>query len=416
MNPLAAPCPSPRSRSCLLRRPALLALLPLLPLMACGGGSKPRRDDVVPPFVFRSLNLRQQTPAGKPAWELTAPEARYDLRRRIAQAISPKGVIYGSGRPLYRVQADSGTVLNDGEAILLEGNLRVERIGREPVLIQATRARWLPREQLMLIDRHPVAWDRQGRLRAQRARFLFQDDRLELSGNPQLDRWNQRFDPFTALPTTPPAIAVNATTVRWKPGSGELQAEGPLIGRRTPPGSQAGEAPQQLSAEGLAGNTLRQEFTLTGSVRFNDTAKGNSFAGRDVRLRPAAAEGSSASPFEASRGTLQVSGASVRVDGTNHWVRIDGACRLSQPDGTLQADRCGWNWQSGAVEAEGGVLVQRSAQGQSSRAGILTGRLGREGSVLLRAPGARVVSQFRVPQGQRQAPPPPRPAPEPIVP
>jgi LPS export ABC transporter protein LptC len=216
----------------LLRRPALLALLPLLPLMGCGGGSKPRREEVVPPFVFRSLNLRQQTPTGKPAWELTSPEARYDLRRRIAQAISPKGVIYAAGRPLYRVQADSGTVVNDGEVILLEGSLRVERIGRDPVLIQASRARWLPRQQLMLIDRRPVAWDRLGRLRAERARFLFQEDRLELTGQPQLDRWNQRFDPFTALPTIPPAIVVQAAAVRWKPGSGELQADGPLIGQR----------------------------------------------------------------------------------------------------------------------------------------------------------------------------------------
>jgi hypothetical protein len=72
----------------------------------------------------------------------------------------------------------------------------------------------------MLIDRRPVAWDRQGRLRAERARFLFQEDRLELTGQPQLDRWNQRFDPFNALPTTPPAIAVQAAAVRSKPGSG----------------------------------------------------------------------------------------------------------------------------------------------------------------------------------------------------
>jgi len=400
----------------LLRRPALLALLPLLPLMGCGGGSKPRREEVVPPFVFRSLNLRQQTPTGKPAWELTSPEARYDLRRRIAQAISPKGVIYAAGRPLYRVQADSGTVVNDGEVILLEGNLRVERIGREPVLIQASRARWLPRQQLMLIDRRPVAWDRLGRLRAERARFLFQEDRLELSGQPQLDRWNQRFDPFTALPTIPPAIVVQAAAVRWKPGSGELQADGPLIGQRKAAVGEAAAAPQQLSAEGLSGNTLTQEFTLTGRVRFNDPARGDSFAGRDVRLSPAANEGSSARPFEASRGSLQVSGASVQVEGTSHWVRIDGACRLVQPEGRLQADRCGWNWQSGAVEAEGGVVVERTAQNQISRGGILSGRLGREGSVLLRAPGGRVVSQFQVPRRPAQAPPPLRPAPEPIVP
>ena len=61
----------------------LLPVLLIGTLVACGRPSTPG-DDPSPPFVFRSLNLRQQDSRGQPAWELTSPEARYDIRRRVA--------------------------------------------------------------------------------------------------------------------------------------------------------------------------------------------------------------------------------------------------------------------------------------------------------------------------------------------
>ena len=396
-------------------RRLLLALLPLL-LAGCRGSGQARREEVVPPFVFRSLDLRQQTPLGQPSWELTSPEARYDLRRRLAQASRPKGVIYSGGKPLYRLQADSGTVVGDGEAILLEGNLRMQRLGSQPVLILASRARWLPRRQLLLIDRDPQALDTHGRLRAERARFLLQDDRLELSGKPRLERWEQRFNPFTAPPTTAAPITVEASQVSWKPGSGDLRASGPLQARRRIPGMRASVPPQTLSAASLEGNTLVQTYTLQGSVQFLDAATGDRFSGQNVSLLPGSQEASTPDPFDAGRGDLQVSGSGLRVEGRDQWVRVASRCRLQRPGETLEAERCAWNWKTGAVQASGGVLLQRSVNAQVTRGEALSGELGAAGSVLVTAPGARVVSRFRPPANRPAAPPPPRPAPDPIVP
>jgi LPS export ABC transporter protein LptC len=129
----------------------------LLPLAACRRSRPPIADVQAPPFVFRSLDLKQQDAGGRPAWKLTSPEARYDLRRRLARAERPQGLIYAKGQPLYRLQADSGMVIGDGQAILLEGNLRVERLAKPEVLIQAARARWLPQQKLLLVDRRPEA-------------------------------------------------------------------------------------------------------------------------------------------------------------------------------------------------------------------------------------------------------------------
>jgi hypothetical protein len=120
--------------------------------------------------------------------------------------------------------------------------------------------------------------------------------------------------------------------------------------------------------------------------------------------------------FQANRGSLQASGAALRVDGKQHWLRIDGDCQVHKPEERLEAQRCAWNWQSGAVEAEGAVQLERSSNAQVSRGGSISGQLGKEGTILIKAPGGRVVSQFRLPARPATAPAAPRPAPEPIVP
>jgi len=38
-----------------------------------------------------------------------------------AQVKQPRGVIYAKGKPQYNISATSGTVINDGEVIQLEG-------------------------------------------------------------------------------------------------------------------------------------------------------------------------------------------------------------------------------------------------------------------------------------------------------
>lgn len=400
------------------RLAALLVLATLLPLWGCRAGAdrSRSREDAAPPFVFRSLDLRQQSPLGQLLWEMTSPEARYDLRRQMAQASRPKGIIYSAGKPLYKLQADSGIVLSDGEAILLEGNLQVERLGDRPVLITADRARWLPRRRLLLLDRKPQADDPQGRIIAGRARFLLDQDRLELSGQPRLERWERRFGLLRGAPRPPAPLQVQARQVSWNPGSGDLRATGPLQARRLAPGSPPGVPPQQLSAAALAGNTIAQSYSLRGPVTYRDRARNERFSGGDVQVQTNAIQASTTQPFEATHGDLQISGNNLSVDGQNHWVSIGSACLLRRPTERLQAKRCQWNWISNQVDAAGDVIIERASNSQRSRAEQLNGRLGNDGLLQLTAPGGRVLSRFRVAAPAPAPAPAPRPVPPPILP
>jgi hypothetical protein len=400
------------------RRGLLLAALsPLLlqGLTACSGSKPIIPDDNAPPFVFRSLDLRQQDPKGRPSWSLTSPEARYDLRRQLAQTVTPQGVIYRDGQPAYRLQATSGTVINDGEVVLLEGDIRVEQLGLQPVLIQASRVRWFPSRQFMEIDRHPKASDPQNRLSSERATFLFDKNLLKLRGKPLMERWNSRFDPFKDPSRSDPDTVLRVSEVDWNPSTGALQAQGPVQANRRVPGRSGSAALQSLSASALDGNTLQQQLRLLAPVIYTDSVDQVRLEAREVRLDLRQHTATSAEPFQGNRGTLALQGQGFSVQQDRTSVEIPAGCVISQNQDTLTAKRCRWNWLSQEVEAEGELQLHRQDHQQVTRAQRLQGQLGPQGTLTISTPGGRVLSQFQVPH--RPGPPQlqrPRPAAEPI--
>lgn len=385
-------------------------------LPACGGKPLNRPPEAsAPPFVFRSLDLRQQDLLGRPTWSLISPEARYDMRRRVAQAETPRGMIFRDGKPVYRLSATSGTVLNDGEVVLLEGRIRIEQLGPRPILIRAERARWFPERKLMEIDRRPEALDASNRLTANRASFELASNRLSLRDSPRLQHWNRRFEPFQSVDRGRPEVVLRVREADWYPLNGTLQTRGPVRARRRVPGRSESQPRQLLTASGLDGNTSTQEYWLRAPVRFQDAAEATDLQAGDVRLDLRERRATSGTPFQGRHRALRVSGQGFRVQEDQKWVTIPAGCQLFQSGDALQARQCSWNWGTQAVQAEGGVELRRPANQQISRGERLSGRLGPAGEITLTSPGGRVFSRFQVPQRPR---PPrlarPRPAVEPI--
>lgn len=366
--------------------------LGLLALVS-GCQSRPREPEAPQPFVFRSLNLRQQDAQGRPLWELTSPETRYDLSRRVAQSRDLEGVLYSRGKPAYRFTAANGVVLNDGEVVQLEGPTRLQRLedGAEPLVITALRVRWYPARELMELDRSPVASQADLRLTSQRVRFLIAADRLELRGAPTLERRGP--DPFT--------LAMDG--VDWQPGSGALQGRGPVRGERR----LNGRSPQRLTAPSLTANTRSQLIDLQGPVRVDDPGREGTLTARDARIDLPRRLLSTGSPFEAQLGEARLVGDGLSLDLARSLAVVGSGCRLSQPGDRLTAQRCQWNWDSGAIEASGGVVLRRQDNNQLTRADRLRGRVAENGFVSFGGGGSgRVTTQLRLPQAPSLAPDP----------
>lgn len=385
-----------------MRRFAGLGVLLLL------GGCVSSKTSTPPPpepFVFKSLDLEQQDSRGEPAWELRSPEARYDLIRQVAQAREPRGQIFKRGKPSIRIQASSATVIGDGQAIQLEGAVLITLLGKNPVLISGDQARWIPSQSLMLIDRQPVALDRQSRISAQLATYHLDRDLVELRGKPLLEQW-----PKQGKMRRPPGSAplrVETTQVDWRPEQGDLRAPQPVRGER-----RDRQSLLLLTSSALQGN-LRQGFVdLLAPVKVRDPKRQGWMNALQTRWLINDQWLSSDQPFQGAFGKLQGRGQAFRVNLDTSTVFIPEACDLRQPGEQLTARVCQWHWPSGRFQAEGAVELRRSTYRQITRSSLLTGSIGKDGTAVFTSPGARVRSQVTLPpqQKNRQRPLPTRPA------
>ena len=370
----------------------LLAALALLPSLS-GCQERLEQEEPAVPFVFRSLNLRQQDSQGRPAWQLTSPEARYDLSRKVAQARELRGTIFSAGKPLYILSATSGTVLNDGAVIQLEGQATLRRLGPQPLVVRARRVRWYPRQERMELDQRPSASDRDLEISADRAVFLINQDKLELRGNPELIR---QLPPLADGRPRPAELVLKVASADWYPSSGQLSAPGPVRAIRRPA---PGKPLQTLSAPFLRGNSIQQVLVLQAPVRFVDPGAKARLLGGESTIQLQAQMVVSTQPFSGAIDRLQIAGSGFELRSADALAVVGPGCLVRQPGESLRADRCAWNWTTQAIEARGSVVLKRQANDQTTRAGLLTGRIGADGLAIFTSPGRRVETQLKVPQG-----------------
>ena len=358
-----------------------LGALVLASLLAgCQGQKGP--EPAAQPFVFRSLNLQQHNLLGQPTWSLTSPEARYDLGRRVAQASRIKGTLFSNGTPRYRLSATSATVLNDGELIQFEGDLVIQRLGAQPLVIKAKRARWYPAQNLMVLDRRPVATQDKLQVSSDQARFLIDQDKLELRDHPLLKRHGDD------------AIRMNVLSVDWFTKSGDLVAAGPVRGLRTLPNKQN----QVLTSPALKGNTLTQILTLAAPVKLVDVSRGAIFNAKDTQVDVRQQIIRSDQPFDGILNQSTVHGVGFQLFYANQLAVVSSHCKLEQPTDSLTANRCQWNWQTDEVIATGNVVLKRQANNQITKSNRIDGRLGSQGLVVFTSPGNRVNTQMTLKQ------------------
>ena len=105
---------------------------------------------------------------------------------------------------------------------------------------------------------------------------------------------------------------------------------------------------------------------------------------------------------------MQLAGNGFELLNGQTLAVITPGCVLRQPGETLTASRCQWNWTTQAIEARGGVVLQRQANEQITRARRLDGRMGADGLAVFTSPGSRVNTRVRLPQQTKASSPKPQ--------
>ena len=337
------------------------------------------------PFVFRSLNLNQRRPDGTKDWDLTSPEARYDLSSRTVRALGPSGVLYKNNKPAYRISAELATVLNDGDLVVLEGQVRLQQLDQRKLLISGDRLKWRPSQSRMVIDQRPKAEDAESRLTV--LQIVFQQDRdtLRFKGPTTLQRWDRE-----RSEDEPPQTVVTTAEGSWNLSDGTLVAAGPVRAEQA--------EGRTLTAARLVGNTQDQYIDLIAPVTLTiPNSRGEVNAGA-TRWNYQSKQLKSREPFQAVFEKGSATGSGFVVDERSNTVIIPANCRLQQPEQGLRAQRCSWNWRTDVVIADGAVELKRDKLKQTTTAERLEGQLGDDGSVRFGRDGERVKSTIKLDQ------------------
>ena len=358
-------------------------------VLGCSSSTGNRSETVAPvPFVFRRLELEQKKSSGDIDWKLSSPEARYEFSRRLVRAKQPIGVLYNRNKPSFKIRADFAVVINDGDQIILEGDVQLQQINGQKILIKGERLRWQPQLSLLTMEQQPRAFDERSRITATVATLQQDTNDLTLSGPVQLDRWQNKL----AL-TVKPDTAVRTGKALWNLSDGSLSADGPILGQRS---DKEGVVLEQLEGRELSGNTMKGVITVKSPVTVTMPKNKGLLRAKDTIWNFRKQTLSSNDPFEGLIDQTQINGESFLAELDQSSVVITEGCQIQQPGERLEARQCRWNWNSDEVLATGGVRLERESNNQITEAQTLSGSVGDEGSLTFSAPGNKVRSQLTI--------------------
>ena len=370
-----------------LSRCGLTAALVASALLTSCSTRRPIAVQPTPSFVFRSLDLSQRTDSGNRDWDLTSPEARYDLSSRTIRARRPEGILYRNDQPLYRLTADLATVLRDGEFVILEGSVQLRQLNQRGLTIEGDNLIWTPSQSRMVINQRPKASDGQTQIRSRELTYQQDTELLVFSGPTQL---NRRDD------DGPDSTVVQGGSGTWNLSNGLFQAPGPVQAVR--------RDGRTLTAAGLDGNTRKGYIDLQKPVKLSlENDRGSINAGR-TRWFFSTQQLQSEQAVVAELKNAKVQGQGFKLDERSGTVIIPSGCRLEQKTETLTARRCSWNWLSERVVADGDVVLRRSQPEQITRASRMEATIADDGEVRFGQPGARVESKIKLNPKTEQQP------------
>ena len=350
-------------------------------LVGCRQRGAPSAN-VIPPFVFRSLDLNQRRSDGTRDWDLQSPEARYALDSRTVRAVNPKGVLYRQDNPSFQIRADLATVLNDGELVVLEGDVELQQLNQGRVTVTGDRLVWTPSQSQMVIDQNPRAVDGTSELSVDHLTFDVQRDTLLFRGDTLWTRWTSERSTEKR-----PSSTLTSRNGFWNLQSGSLESQGPVLIQRID-----GE---MVTATGLEGNTLKQHIDLLAPVLMILPKEQGQIKTGKTRWDFGRQELTTKADVLARLKQATIRGRGFRVNQVGERVTIPSSCELIQPDQHLSAQRCSWNWGDDSVVAEGDVVLKRTAFDQTTRASRLEGVLNADGEIRFGAPGRRVTSTIK---------------------
>ncbi|MEN9214303.1 MAG: LPS export ABC transporter periplasmic protein LptC [Gloeomargarita sp. DG02_4_bins_56] len=279
-----------------------------LVLAGCRVGERPLEPEAnleaTQQLTFQSLNLQQADKDGQILWKLQAEEAVADPKTRRVQVQKVVGDIYAQGKPRYRVEAGKALILEQQDALEIQGQLVAHDL-QDKTRIVTQELRWRPQQQELILKGNLELQQPKIQAKAQEATLRLRENRLALRKKVQITNqkpalqvtgealdWQWQKGQVVAL--QPVQIIYTPQQLVVKAGRGQMDFPGQVL--RLTQGVDAVNPRGQLRAQEVEWRLAAQEVTAIGNVFYQQSdppltvtgsrAEGN-LATRQIRVQRA---------------------------------------------------------------------------------------------------------------------------------
>ncbi|WP_198808050.1 LPS export ABC transporter periplasmic protein LptC [Leptolyngbya sp. BL0902] len=167
----------------------------------------PPEEEVETGLTLRNVTLEQPDENGVLLWRVKAEEATYSPDRSVATFTRPDGELFQDGEVIYNVTADSGEMRDNGNTIVLRGNI-VARGVQNGAILRGQEMEWRPQEDILVLRQDVTGSHPQLRATADEFRVFNRENRMELQGDVVANT-------VVEDPSTEPWLKLQAQELAW---------------------------------------------------------------------------------------------------------------------------------------------------------------------------------------------------------
>ena len=136
---------------------------------------------IEPKLELNNLSFEQVDKQGKPLWKVRAKSGVYTPDRKRAKVTNLDGDLYQDGRVIMRITAKTGEIEQEGEKVILRGDV-VTKETRNNLTLIGQEVEWQPKADLLIIRDRVQANQPKFQVNADRAKYFTRTQQMDLSG------------------------------------------------------------------------------------------------------------------------------------------------------------------------------------------------------------------------------------------
>ena len=330
-----------------------ISVILTIAMLGIGGCRAPKQPQpsptptttIEPKLELDNLSFEQVDKQGKPLWKVRAKRGVYTPDRKRAKVTNLDGELYQDGKIIMRIAAKTGEVQQEGEKVILRGDV-VTTETRNNLILIGQEVEWLPKADLLMIRDRVQANQPKFQVNANEGKYFTRKQQMDLSGK------------ITVL-SSDPRLAMQTEHLLWE------VKDRTVIGDRFTQIQryQGNQITAKVTANRFSTALDRQIINLQGKVQLNAInpliqVNGESFVWNLQREivtadRPLTIlHQQQAVTFNANAGELDLQASTATLTGNARGVATRNQAKLG-------ADRLFWQIASQQIVGTGNVVYQQ---------------------------------------------------------